>query len=97
MHNNVLTFCKIEHVNLKDHNELEKVARRGGRKMPPPTEFVSLKASDGEGGIFHPWFDRYFTLKWKQELLSLTGKVVIIRVNKNEGGMLTGQKFRVLW
>lgn len=90
-----IMLAKVIGVNPKDHNEAEKVVKRG-YKMKAPTEFVVLKIIDNSDNIYIVCFDRFFTEKHKQELLSFKEKTCLFRVKKSGEGMMIGVKFKVL-
>lgn len=93
-----LTLGQVAHVSLRDHNEADKVDKRG-YKMDSPTEYIILKLNDGETDeIFPLFFDRWKVSKHKGELLELTGKICLFKIKKDEkgGGLLTCLKYKVL-
>ena len=90
-----LILGKVIIVNPKDHNETEKVVKRGYR-MNPPTEFVVLKIVDDSDNLYILCFDRFYTANHKQELLALKNKICLFRVVKKGEGMMIGKKFKIL-
>ena len=90
-----VVLAKVIIVNPKDHNETEKVVKRG-YKMKAPTEFMVLKITDDSDNLYILCFDRFFTQKNKQELLGLKNKICLFRVEKKGEGMMIGKKFKVL-
>ena len=83
-------------INLRDHNEDEKVIKRG-YKMKGDAEFMMLRVQDeSRSGYTNIFFDRHFTARNKQELLSLNGAICLFSVDKKEGGLLVGGKFKCL-
>ena len=67
-----LTIGQVAFVSLRDHNETEKVMKRG-YKMDSPSEYIILKLNDGETDEIFPLFlDRWTVQKHKDELLELS-------------------------
>ena len=95
---NFLTLGRVAFVSLRDHNESDRVIKRG-YKMDSPTEYIVLTLEDGEADeIFRLFVDRYLVEKHKEEIMSLTNKICLFRVKKEEEGnsLLGCVKFKVL-
>lgn len=90
-----IALGKVVHVNLKDHNEEEKVQKRGF-KMQGWTEYVVLKMQDENFNIYHICFDRHYTEKHKQTLLSTKGKICLVKVIKMDNNLNLGKKVKIL-
>ena len=93
-----LTIGQVAHVSLRDHNETDKVMKRG-YKMQAPSEYIILRLMDGETDEIFPLFiDRYKVEKHKGELLELTNKICLFKIKKDEEGasLLSCIKYKVL-
>ncbi|MFH1398985.1 MAG: hypothetical protein ABIG95_02645 [Candidatus Woesearchaeota archaeon] len=89
-----ITMGRVVLVNLRDHNEEEKVQRRG-YKMNGFTEFVVLKVIDDNYNLWHICYDKNFTQRNKQLLLSTMNRICLFKIlNLNE--MLLGKKVKIL-
>ena len=86
---------KVIHTNLKDHNEEEKVQKRGF-KLKGWTEYIVLKITDDDFDIFHICFDKHFTQKNKQLLLSTKGQICLFKIQKIDGNLIMGKKVKIL-
>ena len=94
----LVTLGRVTETSLRDHNAPDKIAKRGN-KMDSPTEYVIFKLIDEETeNIYTLFVDRYVTEKSKDELLGLTGKICLLKVEKREEGdsLLSLVKFKVL-
>jgi len=86
---------RVVHINLKNVNEDEKVLKRG-YKIDGPEEYIVLKCHDDDFKLHYVCFDRYYTVKNKQQLLATKGKICLFRLKKMDNNMLLGEKVRVL-
>lgn len=94
-HKESIALGRVVLVNLKDHNEEEKVQKRG-YKMKGFTEFAVLKVQDDDFNIWHVCFDRDFTARHKQLLLSTNGKICLFKVIKSSHLLLIGKKVKIV-
>lgn len=90
----VIALGRVIHINLKNHNEDQKVLKRG-YKMDGYTEYIVLKVYDDDYNIYHVCFDRYFTQQNKQMLLELKNKICLFKVAK-KGEIVFGKSVRSL-
>lgn len=90
----IITLGRVIHINLKNHNEDQKVLKRG-YKMDGYTEYIVLKVYDDDYNIYYVCFDRYFTQQNKQMLLELKNKICLFKVAK-KGEIIFGKSVRSL-
>ena len=90
-----IALGRVVHINLKDHNEEEKVQKRGYR-MQGFTEYIVLKMQDEDYNVYHICFDKHYTEKNKQTLLSTKGKICLVKVLKLDNNLNLGKKVRIL-
>jgi hypothetical protein len=93
-----LVLGQVLEVSIRNHNDPDKVAKRG-YTMEAPLEYGILKLSDGDSGeIYTLFMDRFMVDRRKEEILNLGDKICLFRIKKDGGedALLSCVKYKIL-
>ena len=93
-----LVLGQVLEVSIRNHNDPDKVAKRG-YTMDAPLDYGILKLSDGDSGeIYTLFMDRFMVDRRKEEILNLEDKICLFRIKKDGGddALLSCVKYKIL-
>ena len=93
-----LVLGQVLEVSIRNHNDPDKVAKRG-YTMDAPLDYGILKLSDGDSGeVYTLFMDRFMVDRRKEEILNLEDKICLFRIKKDGGedALLSCVKYKIL-